>query len=44
MKVYIVMDGCIGDIYPKNVFKTQEKAEEWIKENSKEVFEPYIEE
>lgn len=44
MKVYIVIDGCVGDEGISNVFKTREIAEKWVEKNKKKLYKPYIEE
>lgn len=44
MKVYIIMSGCITDVWPYSVWSSRELAEEEIRAHQKEYYEPYIEE
>lgn len=44
MKVYIIMSGCCGDVYPCSVWSSEELAQKEIDEHKNHYWEPYIEE
>lgn len=42
IKVWVVMEGCVGDCAPANIFNSYEVAEKWIEKQGKNLDEPFI--